>query len=291
MADIAPVPVTVTTTTTAKPGYATTEFWLKLAAIALTALFASGVIPTAGTAATVAAIAATMLGALGYTVSRTWAKSAAGILLLLGLGGMASQMACGSTAKSVEVTAGHAVVDCAETEARAQAVNVMTPVVQAVIQGSTSADGKLIDTAPIKSALGKLTKDTLYTEAWIILSCAAKTAFAALTYPAPARSASVAALSVIDPTAIAKAEADVMAAIAPGVQFQLGRGPTSMLDHTDPDLLARDLMFCNSDCSVDRTCSEGTSCNKCVGGRCTTAVPVQPEPMIATLSPGLSDHP
>lgn len=31
--------------------------------------------------------------------------------------------------------------------------------------------------------------------------------------------------------------------------------------------------FCNSDCSTDKTCSEGTSCNKCVGNRCTTEVP------------------
>lgn len=62
--------------TPTKPGYLTTEFWLKLAAIVLTTLFASGVIPTTGTAATVAAIAATMLGALGYTVSRTFLKAA-----------------------------------------------------------------------------------------------------------------------------------------------------------------------------------------------------------------------
>lgn len=290
MAEIASVPVTVTTTTAPpKPGYLTTEFYGAWAAKIFGALLTSGLLADGSLAMRITGAAVFILAQLGYTWSRTAVKTA--VMLLL-VGALAPpQMACGPTAKHVEVTAGHAVVDCAETEARAQAVNVMTPVVQAVIQGSTSADGKLIDTAPIKSALGKLTKDTLYTEAWIILSCAAKTAFAALTHPAPARSASVAALSVIDPTAIAKAEADVMAAIAPGVQFQLGRGPTSMLDHTDPDLLARDLMFCNSDCSVDRTCSEGTSCNKCVGGRCTTAVPVQPEPMIATLSPGLSDHP
>jgi hypothetical protein len=61
----------------AKPGYLTTEFWLKVAAFALTALYASGVIPTTGAVATIAAIAATMLGALGYTVSRTFVKTAA----------------------------------------------------------------------------------------------------------------------------------------------------------------------------------------------------------------------
>ena len=58
-----------------KPGWQTTEFWLKVAAILLTALFASGVIPTSGMAAQITAIAATILGALGYTVSRTMVKS------------------------------------------------------------------------------------------------------------------------------------------------------------------------------------------------------------------------
>ena len=58
-----------------KPGYKTTEFWLKMAAILLTALYASGVIPTSGPPAQITAIAATILGALGYTVSRTWVKS------------------------------------------------------------------------------------------------------------------------------------------------------------------------------------------------------------------------
>lgn len=69
--------VVTTTTPPLKPGYLTSEFYLKLAAILLTAFYASGVIPTGGTAATVAAIAATMLGAIGYTVSRTRLKAAA----------------------------------------------------------------------------------------------------------------------------------------------------------------------------------------------------------------------
>lgn len=226
MADIAPVTVPVTVTTSAappKPGYLTTEFWLKVAAIALTALFASGVIPTSGPAAQVAAIAATMLGALGYTVSRTLLKNgAAALLLLFGIGALAMQPACGSTAKSVESTAGHAVVNCAETDARARMVDVLTPVMQTVILSATNADGKFIDTAPIKSALGKLDKSTLYTEAWTVLSCAAKTAFAALTHPATAQpGAPASAPFMVDPAAVAKAEADVMSAIAPGARFAL----------------------------------------------------------------------
>ena len=57
-----------------KPGYKTTEFWFKLAAVALSAVFASGAL-TSSTTMAIAGIAATMLGALGYTVSRTLVKS------------------------------------------------------------------------------------------------------------------------------------------------------------------------------------------------------------------------
>lgn len=63
----------VTDTTTTKPGYKTSEFWLKLAALVLTALYASGAM-TNNTALAIAGIAATILGALGYTVSRTLVK-------------------------------------------------------------------------------------------------------------------------------------------------------------------------------------------------------------------------
>ncbi len=57
-----------------KPGFKTSEFWLKLAAMVLTAIYASGAL-TGNTALAVAGIAATILGALGYTVSRTIVKS------------------------------------------------------------------------------------------------------------------------------------------------------------------------------------------------------------------------
>jgi len=56
-------------------GWKTTEFWLKLAAILLTTLLASGAI-TNDRVLAVAGMAAAMLGALGYTVSRTQVKVA-----------------------------------------------------------------------------------------------------------------------------------------------------------------------------------------------------------------------
>lgn len=59
-----------------KPGWKTTEFWLKLLAMLLTALYASGVISTGSQAENVVAIVATILGTLGYTVSRSLVKAA-----------------------------------------------------------------------------------------------------------------------------------------------------------------------------------------------------------------------
>lgn len=69
-----PTSATATTTKTVKPGYKTTEFYMKLAAMLLTALYAGDAIPTSGTASKIAAIAATALTAIGYSVVRGMAK-------------------------------------------------------------------------------------------------------------------------------------------------------------------------------------------------------------------------
>lgn len=63
--------------TVPKPGYLTSEFWLKVAAFVLTTLLASGAIPTSGVLAQVVAMIATMLGSFVYTASRTSIKNAA----------------------------------------------------------------------------------------------------------------------------------------------------------------------------------------------------------------------
>jgi hypothetical protein len=57
-----------------KPGYKTTEFWLSFAALCIGAAFASGVFPTESTGEKLLGLAATVLTALGYTVSRTMVK-------------------------------------------------------------------------------------------------------------------------------------------------------------------------------------------------------------------------
>lgn len=59
-----------------KPGARTSEFWLHLAAVFLSALFASGLL-TNNTAVQIAGIAGAMLGSFGYTVARSGVKQAA----------------------------------------------------------------------------------------------------------------------------------------------------------------------------------------------------------------------
>jgi hypothetical protein len=60
-----------------KPGYKTTEFWLSLAAILIGVLISSDVIPVEHPIAKLLGIAASVLGALGYQVSRSLAKASA----------------------------------------------------------------------------------------------------------------------------------------------------------------------------------------------------------------------
>lgn len=149
-------------------------------------------------------------------------STGAAVLAVLLLGGVATQAGCGSglTAKGVAVAGGNALIDCGETEARNILVQRIVPVVLQVLVNSTSADGKLVDTAPIKSAIGKIGKGDAYDEARIVLTCAAKVAFAKLAAPTvPAPGAPQAAALVADRTAVLRAEADVMATVAPGMRF------------------------------------------------------------------------
>lgn len=57
-----------------KPGYKTTEFWLTLAATVLSLVFASGALGAGGVDLQIAGIIASVLGALGYTVTRGGVK-------------------------------------------------------------------------------------------------------------------------------------------------------------------------------------------------------------------------
>jgi len=188
----APIPV--------KPGWQTSEFWLKIAAIALSALFASGAL-TNNTALAIAGMAASILGALGYTVSRTLVKTAAPLVLVMLLA--AHTIACSSPAVK---TAGRIPWDCTSSERR-QGVALLTPLATQVALNGISADGKAIDLAPLKVATSKA---SLLSDLGVTLWCAASEAVAAIIHPtaAPAGSPQSAPL-VADPAAVLKAWAQV----------------------------------------------------------------------------------
>ena len=61
--------------TPVKPGYQTTEFWLSAAATLVGLAIASGIVPTTGTWPQVVGLVTGVLGAMGYTVSRTTVKN------------------------------------------------------------------------------------------------------------------------------------------------------------------------------------------------------------------------
>ena len=67
-------------TSTVKPGWKTTEFWLSLLALLLSAAYIAGLVPDSGPWAKIAAFGAIALTLLGYNVSRGVAKTA--IMLL-----------------------------------------------------------------------------------------------------------------------------------------------------------------------------------------------------------------
>lgn len=158
-------PTSITTTTTfgqaislaPTPGWRTSEFWLKLAAIALTALYASGAV-TNNTALAIAGIAATILGALGYTVSRSLVK-AAGILLVVGALG-SSQVSCAHVRPALAAGA-VAMLDCEAAHLDAQVLHDATLLAEGELNHllagtpTPSADALSADLAPLKSDLGR----------------------------------------------------------------------------------------------------------------------------------------
>lgn len=57
-----------------KPGYKTTEFWLALSAVVVSAAMGSGAVPDDSGLAKVLALVASALAALGYAGARAWTK-------------------------------------------------------------------------------------------------------------------------------------------------------------------------------------------------------------------------
>lgn len=166
-------PPATTTSPPVKPGWQTTEFWFSTAAVALTALFASGAL-TNSVALAIAGMAATVLTALGYKVSRTMVKVAGALLLVLVIGGAALTTAC-ATARP-RATAGYgALLDCT-APARAPVVHDLGVALQDYARRYISGDGKTID-------LAKLKADALALKGEVLGSCGLVTALAILATP------------------------------------------------------------------------------------------------------------
>lgn len=136
-----------------KPGYRTTEFWLSLLATLLTALFASGVL-TSSTALAIAGMAATVLTALGYKVSRTLIKTGAALALFV----LASSSQVGCTAaKDAATHAAGGFVDCMRPEPQKMLAE-LRPVFQDVLRNATGGDGK-VDRTALRAAGATLASD------------------------------------------------------------------------------------------------------------------------------------
>lgn len=152
---IIPPPATAAT----KPGYKTTEFWMSVAAFALTAVFASGAV-TNEVALSMLGIGATVLTALGYKVSRTMVKSASASLslcLVFALG--ASQISCAAVPPRLANGAG-ALLDCETPDLKSlvvELIDIVKPAVLVAITGDGHVDtGKLEEVAKVaKSNLAR----------------------------------------------------------------------------------------------------------------------------------------
>jgi len=140
------------------PGWKTTEFWLSAAASLVGILLASGLIIPGTVWAQIVGAAATVLAALGYSVSRGNVKAAfhaaAKVVILgLGLGIVASQAGCACTSNpnSVQCVVVHAIVDCTEGTIVTQAPGFV-PYIEALISTIVGAGGTF-DWAGFQDAL------------------------------------------------------------------------------------------------------------------------------------------
>lgn len=126
-----------------KPGWKTTEWYGSWAVKILGALIAGGVFGDGTTAFRIAGAAMTLLGYLGYAYSRSTVKNAAaGILAVLFLAGVTSQMACGSASKSAAKTVAGDAIDCT-TPDRLKLEAQFGPTIELALQRAIGQDGKI----------------------------------------------------------------------------------------------------------------------------------------------------
>lgn len=161
------------------PGWQTSEFILSTVAIVLGAVMATDLLNQHSTALQIAGVAASVLGALGYSTNRSMIKSASNraaanapatsvdqkvivepsasqrgffdpvltVGIAAGLGVVALALACGSLRSGARGLAA-GLVDCTKTET-AKVVGELGPVVDAAMINAVGSDSKL-DWTPIR---------------------------------------------------------------------------------------------------------------------------------------------
>lgn len=163
-----------------------------------------------------------ILAALTGSDSKAAKVNSAAVLALIILGvtsGLAlGGAACGPKTKALE----SAVWDCS-APARADAVAAVTPTVISVIRAAGSADGKMIDTSTVRSAISKA---NVLSEAGVLLSCAFASAVAILETPmlSPAAGSPASSPYELDPAAVAKVWAEINASQLGGAHFLVASG-------------------------------------------------------------------
>lgn len=155
------------------PGWKTSEFWKGIAAMALTAVFASGAI-TNNTVLAVAGIAAAWLTSLGYTVGRTMLKRASVLLPVMIMGAVISQSACAEVRPRL-AAGSKAFIDC-ENPALKATVDETYELAKDKLLSAIADDGTIND-VNLKLALAKVKSNGL--------RCAFEAAIAALAKPEP----------------------------------------------------------------------------------------------------------
>lgn len=126
-----------------KKGYQTTEFWISLVAMLLGALFASGIVPDQGPWERLCAALATVLSAMGYTVSRGIAKQGglvlAACLTLAALTGCAGPAYRSDKITSIKTrTFGIQIEESPTTQTPAIRLGLVTTVIQLIPTSTNS---------------------------------------------------------------------------------------------------------------------------------------------------------
>lgn len=190
------------------PGYKTTEFWLKIAALLVSTLIASNAIPVGGIWEKLISISALLLGSLGYTVSRTMIKTAAMLFFVMAIAHTSTGCAWFKSESKAVATD---VVDCTKASA-VGAIKEFGPAIDALLLYATGANG-VVSSEALEDAGKGFAKE--------IGGCVIADSIARALKPSlPDPNAPKSSPLVADPDSLRR----VLATLHPGVKFHTANG-------------------------------------------------------------------